>query len=253
MVLLSSISTQTPRFSLPRIFFWLFLVFFLVVLIVNVHVFSFSKQFILSDVKDLTDSPFPTSPNGLGYETNGPDGNTFNNRPIPVAIVLGASVYSDGSLSPVLEERAQKALELYRIGVVSKILVSGDNMAVTYNEVMPIRKYLLDNGVAEEDVFADFAGFNTYDSMYRAREIFGAEDILVVTQSFHLPRAVYTARHLGLNAYGVPADGQGYHFGNNIREIGATVKTFYEIETGAKPAFLGPKIPIDGDGRESLK
>jgi SanA protein len=174
---------------------------------------------------------------------------------VSLALILGASVYGNGRLSPVLEERVKTAIGLYKTGVVKKILVSGDNSTPSYNEVIPIRDYLLENGIFDvpaEDIFVDFAGFNTYDSMYRAQEIFHAKNVLIVTQSFHLPRAIYVARSVGLNAYGVPARG-GLSTQNTTREIFATVKTFFEVITNARPYFLGRAIPIEGDGRESLR
>jgi SanA protein len=153
----------------------------------------------------------------------------------------------------MLEERAKTAFDLYKSGLVKKLLVSGDNRTATYNEVMPIRKYLLESGVPADDIFTDFAGLNTYDSMYRARKIFGATDVLVVSQSFHLPRAIYAARNVGLNAYGVPADIEGSYFRNNTREIFATAKTFFKVVTQAESLFLGREISIEGDGRDSLR
>lgn len=204
----------------------------LTVLVINVYVSAYSQKYI---IKDLTQTPFKSSSS------------------TPVALVLGASVYSDGTLSPMLEERAKTAFDLYKKGMVQKVLVSGDNRAPTYNEVMPIRKYLLDSGVPTEDIFTDFAGLNTYDSMYRAHKIFGVEDVLVVSQSFHLPRAIYAARNIGLNAYGISADIEGSYFRNNTREIFATAKTFLKVVTGAQSLFLGREIPIEGDGRDSLR
>ena len=258
------------RISLGRWLFYLVLSAILVVLAINARVFSYSEKFILKDDLQSADlrfaavlqSPFVTDDTVFSAESAEI---SSANAQIPVALVLGASVYSDGALSPLLEERAKTALELYRSGLVKKILVSGDNRVSSYNEVTPIRVYLLGNSVSAEDIFADFAGFNTYDSMYRAREIFGAKNVLIVTQRFHLPRAIYAARKIGLNAYGVPA-GQGLtgqnsvgqnpissSFKNGIREIFATVKTFFEVTTRAKPHFLGRQIPIEGDGRESLR
>src|SRR6185295_18531017 len=97
-------------------------------------------------------------------------------------------------------------IELYKAGTVSKILVSGDNSTVSHNEVNPVRDYLLASGIPDRDIFLDHAGFDTYSTMYRARDIFGVASILIATQSFHLPRAVFIARALGVDAYGVDAD-----------------------------------------------
>lgn len=163
-----------------------------------------------------------------------------------VAIVLGASVYRDKP-SPVLEKRAAKAVELYRANKVTKILVTGDNGALTYDEVTPVRKYLLDAGISAEDIFLDHAGFDTYSSMFRAREIFGAESAAIVTQDFHLPRALYIARALGINAYGVVARGDGSEK-DYMREIPASVKSVFDVFLKRSPKYLGEKIPLSGDG-----
>lgn len=203
----------------------------IVTIAINVHVHRYSRDYILTN---NAKSPFG------------------NSSEVSVALVLGASVRSDGTLSPVLEDRAKSAIELYKTGKVEKLVVSGDNGQASYNEVVPMREYLMARGIPAENIFVDFAGFNTYDSMYRADYIFGAKNVIVVTQSFHLPRAIYTARHLGLNAYGMPADKREYYVKNDLREVLATVKTFFEVWLGANPKFLGPHIPIEGDGRESL-
>lgn len=243
------------RFLLGRWLPYLVLSAVLVILLINVRVFSYSEKFILKS-GEISNSEILGSEISASFVSSGR---------IPVAIILGASVYSDGALSPLLEERAKTALELYKSGSVKKILVSGDNRVPSYNEVIPIRAYLIENGVPAENIFADFAGFNTYDSVYRAREIFGAENVLIVTQDFHLPRAIYAGRKIGLNAYGVPAGRSSGNrnlsernsnapvFKNEIRETFATVKTFFEVTARVKPHFLGRQIPIEGDGRESLR
>jgi vancomycin permeability regulator SanA len=169
-----------------------------------------------------------------------------------VAIVLGARVYSDGQPSPMLADRLETGLELYRAGNVKKILVSGDHGQHRYDETNAMRDYLLERGVPIEDVFMDHAGFDTYDTMYRAREVFLVKDALVVTQGFHLARAVYTARRLGLDAVGVPADRRPYADERRfaVRDWFARVKAFLEVNlTHPKPRYLGPQIPITGDGR----
>jgi vancomycin permeability regulator SanA len=169
------------------------------------------------------------------------------------ALVLGASVYRSGRLSPIFEDRIRTAIALYASGTVEKILVSGDHGRLEYDEVDAAKKMLLNERVPAEDIFLDYAGFDTFDSMYRARDVFGASDIIVVTQAYHLPRAIYLARSLGLNAYGVPSDRQSYQKIEyyQLREAAANVKAFLDILRGAKPKFLGDKIPIVGDGRGS--
>lgn len=163
------------------------------------------------------------------------------------ALVLGASVVRD-TPSPVLEERAHAAVALYMMGKVSKILVTGDNGALTHDEVTPVRKYLLDAGVAPGDIFLDHAGFDTYSSMYRARDVFLADSLTIVTQDFHLPRAIFVARRLGIEAYGViPERGQGDGY-SYLREVPASVKALYDLMSARVPKYLGEAFPLDGDG-----
>jgi SanA protein len=169
-----------------------------------------------------------------------------------VAIVLGARVYSDGTPSPMLADRLQTGVELYKAGKVQKLLLSGDHGQTDYDEVNAMLRYALDHGIPDEDVFTDHAGFSTYDTMYRARDVFAVHSAIVVTQGFHLPRAVYTARSLGLEATGVPADIQPYANERRfaMRDWLARTKAFLELKiTKPGPRFLGPVIPVDGDGR----
>lgn len=168
--------------------------------------------------------------------------------PTEAALVLGASVLNDGTLSAVLQERVDKAIELYRAHKVAKILMTGDNSTIDHNEVEPVRRYLLAAGVPAEDIFLDHAGFDTYSSMYRARDVFGVTSVTVVTQPFHLPRAVYIARRLGLTAYGVEAGERGRYLYNYAREAPATVKAQVDLFFYRTPKYLGPQFPIGGTG-----
>lgn len=166
-----------------------------------------------------------------------------------VALVLGASIRSNGSLSPVLEERADAAVALYTMHKVSKILVSGDNGSLQHDEVYPVGKYLLSKGIPEGDIFLDYAGFDTYSSMYRAKNIFGVTSMIITSQRFHLPRALYIARELGLDAVGLDASAPGDHyFENATREVPATVKALFDLATRRKPEYLGPQFFVTGDG-----
>ena len=170
----------------------------------------------------------------------------------PVAIVLGASVKADGTPSHALEDRLQQALELYRGKKVSKVLLSGDHGRPEYDETNTMRRWLQDRGLPPECLFCDHAGFTTYDTMARARRIMGVERAIVVTQRFHLPRALYTAAAVGLEVEGAPCDQRTYAKGLwfELREIGARTKAF--VEAGLlelDPRVLGPAIPISGDGR----
>ncbi len=164
-------------------------------------------------------------------------------------IVLGAGLLSNGKPSGVLKDRLEIAIALYNGGKVEKILVTGDNSRLSYNEVNPSRDYLLIRGIPDKDIFLDHAGFDTYSSMYRAQEVFLVDTAIIVTQSFHLPRAVFTARRLGITAYGTPADQHAYRIKNNLRELLADVKAVYDVVYGRIPKYLGKDIPITGDGR----
>ncbi|MHB0978861.1 MAG: SanA/YdcF family protein [Thermoleophilia bacterium] len=169
-----------------------------------------------------------------------------------VAIVLGARVWPGNRPSPILADRLETGLELYRLGKVEKLLLSGDHGTVPYDEVNAMRTYVMQRGVPAEDVFMDHAGFSTFDSMYRARDVFLVTDVLMVTQDFHLARAVYTARALGLKVTGVSADRRSYRDTDRlaVREWLARCKAFLQLHVfHSGPRFLGPTIPITGDGR----
>ncbi len=138
-------------------------------------------------------------------------------------------------------------------GVLTKILASGDHGTAEYDEANAVKDYLLEKGVKGEDIFLDHAGFDTYDSLYRTKEIFQARSVAIVSQTFHLPRAVYIGRGLGLEAYGVSADRHlyGNMRNNTVREIFADVKAFWDVNLSVKPKFLGPAIPLGGDSKKS--
>lgn len=163
------------------------------------------------------------------------------------ALVLGASVYQNGSLSPILRERANEAVDLYRLGRVRKILVTGDNGDLSHNEVNPVGNYLLSRGIPKGDIFLDHAGFDTYSSMYRARDVFAIKSMLIVSQPFHLARAVYLARALGIDARAVEARGTPTPY-NTMREIPATLKALLDLFINRFPKYLGAQYPIGGDG-----
>ena len=165
-------------------------------------------------------------------------------------MVLGASVYQNGTLSPILSARADRAIELYRLGKVKKILVTGDNGDLAHNEVNPVGNYLVARGIPKEDIFLDHAGFDTYSSMYRAREIFRIKEMLIVSQPFHLARAVYIARALGLTAYGVEAGGEPTPY-NTLREVPATIKALADLYLKREPKYLGEQYPIEGRGNDT--
>lgn len=165
-------------------------------------------------------------------------------------LVLGCGVRSDGTPSDMLYDRLQRGVELYEAGAAAKLLMSGDHGREGYDEVDTMKSFAVDAGIASEDVFMDHAGFSTYESMYRAKEIFQAKKIIIVTQEYHLYRAVYIAERLGLEAYGVSSDYRAYsgQTGRDVREILARVKDFGTSLFQPKPTFLGEAIPIWGDG-----
>ncbi|MDB5225523.1 MAG: hypothetical protein JWL87_475 [Candidatus Adlerbacteria bacterium] len=161
-----------------------------------------------------------------------------------VAIVPGAAILRSGALSAVFMDRANAAVALYQAGKAQKILVSGDNSTVEHNEVDPARKYLLSRGVPEEDIYLDHAGFDTYSTMYRAHEIFKVESAVIATQSFHLPRSIFIARTLGIDAVGLRADNVHLLPRNQVRESLARVKAVLDLIVHRIPKFLGEQIPI---------
>lgn len=170
-----------------------------------------------------------------------------------VALVLGAFVEPDGHMSQMLADRVQRAIELWRAGKVQRILVSGDNHTFSYDEPDTMRRALQAAGVPGSDIFTDHAGFDTWASMVRARKVFGVRSAIVVTQGFHMPRALYLAKQAGLEAHGLTADLHGYgHQGelSSLREVLARVKAVYQGTTDQK-VILGPHIAITGKGQAS--
>ncbi|MBQ7706492.1 MAG: YdcF family protein [Lachnospiraceae bacterium] len=165
-------------------------------------------------------------------------------------IVLGASVKHGNTPSLMLADRLDKSVEVYNTGVAPKVIMSGDHGGKYYNEVQVMKDYVITKGIPSEDVFMDHAGFSTYDTMYRAKEVFGAKKVIIVTQKYHLYRSVYVARKLGLDAYGVATDDFKYHnqTKRDIREIFAVDKDFIWSMFKFDPVFLGEKIPLDQSG-----
>ena len=164
-------------------------------------------------------------------------------------IVLGAAVWGDKP-SPMLEDRLLEGIELYQKGVSKKIIMSGDHGQNEYDEVNIMKQFAIEKGIPSEDIFMDHAGFSTYDSIYRAKEIFGAKKIIIVTQEYHLYRALHIANRLGIEAYGVGADPRQYvgAFNREVREILARNKDFVKCIIKPNPKYLGDKIPISGNG-----
>lgn len=166
-----------------------------------------------------------------------------------VAIVFGARIYPDGRLSPMLRDRVETAVELYHAGKVEKLLLSGDNRFEDYDEPGRMRDYAVSLGVLEEDIQSDYAGRRTYDTCYRAKAVFGLASAVLVTQDFHLPRALFTCNGLGLDVVGVIADRQTYSrrsvAWSTLREIPALTMALVDVTRKEPPPVLGEPIPID--------
>ena len=165
-------------------------------------------------------------------------------------IVLGCQVHDDGSLSDMLHDRLARGVELYNLGAAPKLLMSGDHGRTNYNEVAAMKHYATENGVPSENVFMDHAGFSTYETVYRAKEIFQAKKVLIVTQEYHLYRALYIARQLGVEAYGVSSDLNVYggQTARDVREVLARCKDFGMCIFKPEPTYLGEAIPVSGNG-----
>ena len=199
--------------------------FLLVGIAINAYVVQSTKEDVLSLEHDF--------PNEKNYDC---------------IIVLGAGLKADGTPSNMLEDRLRRASEVYFDGASDKILVTGDNGRIEYNETIAMKKHLVNVlGVPEEDVVCDYAGFSTYDSMYRARDVFCVNSALVVTQRYHLYRALYIAQALGIDAVGTECDYHTY-VGQKLRELrecAARSKDFFSTIIKPEPKFLGEKIPIN--------
>ena len=165
-------------------------------------------------------------------------------------VVLGCKVKEDGVPSPMLRDRLIRGIELYKMGVSPKLLMSGDHGRNEYNEVGTMKQYAIDHEIPSSDIFMDHAGFSTYESIYRAKKIFGADKIIIVTQEYHLYRSLYIAEKLGIEAYGVASDYSKYggQSKRKMREILARVKDFGTTIFKPEPKYLGEAIPVNGNG-----
>ena len=205
----------------------LVLIFAQVPILINTYMYEFSSRYFLT-VEEASKENFDC------------------------VLVLGAGVWGDGP-SHLLEERLNKGVEVYNTGCTNRILMTGDHGREEYDEVNVMKSFAIEKGAVAEEVFMDHAGFSTYESMYRAKEVFQVKKVVIVTQKYHLYRAVYNARKLGLDAYGVAADGQ-YIFSlpvrayNNFRESLARCKDFVWCIIKPEPTYLGEAIPISSSG-----
>ena len=199
----------------------------LVPVAMNIYVVSFSSQYILTPEE-------------------------FEAQNVDCVMVLGAGVWGD-SPSHMLEERLNRGIEVYNSPATNRLLMSGDHGRTDYDEVNVMKSFAMQSGAVSEEVFMDHAGFSTYESMYRARDVFDVKSLIIVTQEYHLYRAIYDARKLGLEAYGVAADGQ-YNYGldmrlyNNLRESLARCKDVIWCIAQPEPTYLGEVIPISASG-----
>lgn len=202
---------------------WCLGVVFVFIFITNLIIYVGSKAYIYKNIEDVPEAQ--------------------------AVLIPGAAILVNGGLSPIFKDRVNTAIEIYKTKKVPKILVSGDNSTVSHNEVNPVRNYLLQKNIPDEDIFLDHAGFDTYSTMYRARDVFQVSSVVISTQSFHLPRAVFIARMLGINAYGISADDGNILFKNYVREIFSNEKAIFNLIFHRQPKYLGNVIPIKGDGR----
>ena len=165
-------------------------------------------------------------------------------------LVLGCYVHDSGRPSDMLADRLRRGIALYKSGAAPKLLMSGDHGREGYNEVKTMKLEAMDEGIPSEDIFMDHAGFSTYESIFRARDVFAARKIIIVTQEYHLYRALYVANALGLEAYGVASDYHTYvgQLNREVREILARNKDFATSIFKPYPTYLGKVIPVNGDG-----
>lgn len=178
------------------------------------------------------------------------ENNDYSNlKDIDCIVVLGAGIWGDKP-SPMLEDRLLQAIDLYQNNVSSKIIMSGDHGKQDYDEVNTMKDFAIEKGVPSESIFMDHAGFSSYESIYRAKEIFGAKKIVIVTQKYHLYRALYIANQLGIESYGVGADPRQYVGATyrELREILARNKDFIKCIIKPEPTYLGDTIPVSGNG-----
>ncbi len=165
-------------------------------------------------------------------------------------IVLGCQVKFDGTPSHMLSDRLDRAIELYNMGAAPKIIMSGDHGQINYDEVNTMKQYAIAAGVPSEDIFMDHAGFSTYETVYRAKEIFGVKSAIFVTQKYHLYRALHIADSFDIDAVGVRADYRTYsgQFKREVREVLARCKDFVTAIYKPNPTYLGETIPVSGNG-----
>ena len=175
--------------------------------------------------------------------------NVSNIEGVDCILILGAGIWGDKP-SPMLEDRLKEGIVLYKQGTTKKIIMSGDHSREDYDEVKVMKEYAESEGVPSEDIFMDHAGFSSYDSVYRAKEIFGVQKMIIVTQKYHLYRSLYIAKKLGIEAYGIESNLRTYpgQVFREIREILARDKDYFKCIMKPEASIMGEKISLDGSG-----
>jgi len=165
-------------------------------------------------------------------------------------LVLGAGIWPGDKPSHILRDRLERGILLYQQGTSNRLLMSGDHGREGYDEVNVMKNYAIQKGIEADTIFMDHAGFSTYESMVRAKEIFQVEKMIIVTQAYHMPRALYVANELGIEAFGVSAKPVAYigQRGRELREVVARIKDVFYVLTNQAPTYLGDVIPIGGSG-----
>lgn len=209
--------------KITKILFLIIIISLLLILTINFYVIKISKVKIIENNNKL--------------------------KNIDCILILGAGIWNDKP-SPMLQDRLDEGIKLYKLGIAPKIIMSGDHGNKNYDEVNIMKQYAIDKGIPSEDIFMDHAGFSTYESIYRAKEIFKAKNIIIVTQKYHLYRALYIAKKLDINAYGVSSDPRKYRgqIYRELREILARNKDFMNCIIKPKPTYLGETVPVSGNG-----
>ena len=175
--------------------------------------------------------------------------NVSNIDGVDCILILGAGIWGDKP-SPMLEDRLKEGIVLYKQGTTKKIIMSGDHSREDYDEVKIMKEYAESEGGPSEDIFMDHAGFSSYDSVYRAKEIFGVQKMIIVTQKYHLYRSLYIAKKLGIEAYGIESNLRTYpgQVFREIREILARDKDYFKCIMKPEASIMGEKISLDGSG-----
>ena len=208
------------------------LMLMIIILIMTILVFGINNYIILKTKNSIVSSK---------------DARKIEN--VDCILILGAGVVGDKP-THMLEDRLLEGIDLYKNGVASKIIMSGDHGQIEYDEVNLMKKFAIDAGIGSKDIFMDHAGFSTYESLYRAKEIFQVKKLIIVTQEYHLYRALYIAEALGLEGYGVASNPRKYtgQTIRELREILARDKDFMKCIIKPEPKYLGEIIPVNGDG-----